>query len=380
MSPRSILFLHPSDEGYGADRILLATVLGLQRAGYRATVLLPLEPGDGWLSTRLAEHGVPVQRAELAVASRRRFRLRAIPRYVIALARARAEIRRRARAVDADVIHANTTAILVAAFVGRPGRARLVWHVHELVVSPRPVAWLLRVVPPLTADRVIAVSEAVRRHITPWARLRRRVVTVHNGLPRRVVPAPDASRFSTPTVAMVGRINRWKGQSVFVAAVAAIAGRFPAARFVIVGGPPPGEPERVDELRAQIAAAGLQSRIELRGPVPDGAALFDTAAIAVAPSIWPEPFGLVVLEAMQSGCAVVAADHGGPPELIDADVTGLLVPPGDVGALAAALARLLADPALGLRLGLAAQEAAATAFSEDAMVAGVEAVYRDLLR
>jgi glycosyltransferase involved in cell wall biosynthesis len=380
MRPPSILFLHPSDEGYGADRILLATVLGLRRAGYLTTVLLPREPGDGWLSTRLLEQGIGVHRVELAVASRRRFRPRAIPGYVLALMRTRAEIRRWARTVGADAIHANTTAILAAALVGRPGGARLVWHVHELVVSPPPVAWLFRLLPPLTADRVIAISDAVRDHLTPWRRLRRRVVTVHNGLPRRLVPPPDAVRFEHPIVALVGRINRWKGQAVFVEAISAIASRFPEARFVIAGGPPPGEPERVDELRAQIAEAGLDARIELRGEVPDGAALFDTAAIAVAPSVWPEPFGLVVLEAMQSGCAVVATNHGGTTELIEPGRTGLLVPPADPAALAAALAALLADPAMAIRLGQAAQQAAGTSFSEEAMVAGIEAVYRDLLR
>ena len=379
MTGPSILYVHPSDEAYGADRMLLAVVVGMQARGYRPTVLLPVDTAPGWLTAELRGHGIEVQRTELAVAARRRFRPLALPGYLVAVVRARAGIRRWARRVDARIIHVNTSAILAAGLVGRPGGARLVWHVHELVISPWAISWLMRLVPPLAADRVIAVSDAVRRHLTPWRWLRGRVVTVHNGLPARPSPSTDGDRFAAPIVALVGRINRWKGQAVFVSAIARFSDRFPTARFVIAGGPPPGEPERVDDLRRQVMAAGLEDRIELRGPVPDGAAIFDTAAVAVVPSIWPEPFGLVVLEAMQAGCAVIATNHGGAAELVEPGTTGILVPPGDAGALADAMAGLLADPEHGRVLGQAARAAATERFGEAAMLTGIEAVYRAVL-
>jgi glycosyltransferase involved in cell wall biosynthesis len=279
----------------------------------------------------------------------------------------------------ADVIHVNTSALLVGAILGRPGGARLVWHVHEIVVRPRPVAWLFRLAPPLRADRVIAISDAVRRHLTPLGRFHRRVTTVHNGLPLRP-PTPPADRHREPLVACVGRLNRWKGQADFLAAAALLAGRFPTARFLIAGDPPPGEPERLAELETQRRAAGLEDRVELAGFVEDGAAIFERAAVAVVPSLWPEPFGLVVLEAMQAGSAVVATDHGGAAEMIEHERSGLLVPPADPERLAAAIARILDNPAFGEALGTAARARAEREFGVAAMLDGIERVYDEVRR
>jgi glycosyltransferase involved in cell wall biosynthesis len=379
MTSLRILFVHASDEAYGADRMLHLVATGFRDRGHVPLVLLPADAEPGWLSARLEADGIAVERAELAVARRRYFQLRALPGVLRALRRARREVRAAALRHRADVIHVNTSALLVGAILGHPGGARLVWHVHEIVVQPRLVAWLFRLLPVLRADRVIAISEAVRRHLTPGGRFRRRVVTVHNGLPLRP-PAPAIDRHREPLVACVGRLNRWKGQADFVAAAGLLASRFPTARFLIAGDPPPGEPERLVELETQRRAAGLEDRVELAGFVEDGAAIFERAAVAVVPSLWPEPFGLVVLEAMQAGCAVVATDHGGAAEMIEHERSGLLVPPGDPERLAAAIARVLDDPAFGDALGAAARARAEREFGVAAMLDGIERVYAGLRR
>jgi glycosyltransferase involved in cell wall biosynthesis len=97
--------------------------------------------------------------------------------------------------------------------------------------------------------------------------------------------------------------------------------------------------------------------------------------VAVVPSIWPEPFGLVALEAMAAGRPVIASAAGALPEILGDGKAGVLVPPGDPGALRAALERLLGDPALRQRL---ADQAARRAreFGADAVVPRVEAAYR----
>jgi glycosyltransferase involved in cell wall biosynthesis len=374
-----VLFLHASDEAYGADRVLLEMALGLRERGWRPRVILPRDVAPGWLSAQLAEAAVPTQRLDLAVARRRYLDPMRLPAYLLALLRARAAIRHIARQRAPAVIHVNTSALLVAAILGRPARARLVWHVHEIVVRPLLLAWLFRVLPPLTADRVIAISEAVRRHLTPAGWFRDRVVRVYNGLPDRPT-APFAPLVgSRPVVAFVGRLNRWKGQDVFVEAAVKLVNRHPEARFVIAGDAPPGEERRVEELGTQIRDAGVDDRVELLGFVPDGAAVLDAAAIAVVPSVWPEPFGLTVLEAMRAGCATVATNHGGAAELIEDGRTGLLVPPADVESLAAAIGRLLDDPGLRARLGAAAREHVSATFGVERMLDDIEAVYRALL-
>jgi glycosyltransferase involved in cell wall biosynthesis len=254
-----------------------------------------------------------------------------------------------------------------------------VWQVHEIVVRPRGMAWLFRMLPPLTADRVIAVSEAVRTHLTPMGRFRRRVVTVHNGLPDRAsAPVADLRTEGRPLVAFVGRLNRWKGYDLFVEAVARIADRHATADFVIAGDAPPGEEWRTADLGQRLADAGLEGRVRTLGFVADGAAIADAADIVVVPSRWPDPFPTVVLEAMRAGTAVIASDHGGAPEMIADGVSGILVPPGDVVALADAIGRLIDAPEERARIGSAGRERVASRFTLQAMVDGVEQTYRDL--
>jgi glycosyltransferase involved in cell wall biosynthesis len=380
VSARKILFLHASDEAYGADRVFLEVVRGLTSRGRSAIVVLPSDTPPGWLSEQLDSLGVPVRRLDLAVARRRYLRPAGLPSYVLSLLKARRAIRRLAVAERARVIHVNTSALLVGGLIGRPGGARLLWHVHEIVVSPRPLAWLFRLVPPLTAYRVIAVSDAVRRHLTPGGRFRRKVITIHNGLPERT-PAPhEGIAGRGPVVAFVGRLNRWKGHELFVEAVGRLAPRFPDVRFVIAGGAPPGEAEREAALQQQLVAAGVADRVRWLGLVPDGAAVLEASDVAVVPSTWPDPFPTVVLEGMRAGCAVIASDHGGAREMIQPGVSGMLVPPGDALTLADAIARVLQEPGLRERLGRGARERFEREFRVERMVADVEAVYRGLER
>jgi len=100
--------------------------------------------------------------------------------------------------------------------------------------------------------------------------------------------------------------------------------------------------------------------------------------IGIVPSVWAEPFGLVVLEAMAAGRPVIASNIGGPADIVRDEETGLLVPPGDPRALRAALARLIADPALRARLGAAGQ-IRVNEFKAAAVLPRIEGAYRTLL-
>lgn len=379
---RSILFVHSADEAYGADRILLSQMVGLRDRGWRIRLALPDDLEPGWLSAAAEAAEIPVERLSLAVARRRYLRPAGLLAYAGALLRARRALRAIVRRDRPDIVHVNTSALLVAAILGRPSHTRLVWHIHEIVVRPRMMAWLFRVLPVLTADRVVAVSDAVRHHLVGGGSQGRRVVTVHNGLDARVA-APLASLVggSRPIVAFVGRLNRWKGYELFIEAVAKVAPIVPLARFVVAGDPPPGEEWRVSDLVERIHRAGLDSRVERLGFVPDGAAVFDAADIAVVPSTWPDPLPTVVLEAMRAGCAVIATNHGGAPEMIDvAAGAGILVRPSDASRLASAIGELLADEGRRKAMARAGQRQVAERFSTASMLDGLERVYLDVLR
>jgi glycosyltransferase involved in cell wall biosynthesis len=162
---------------------------------------------------------------------------------------------------------------------------------------------------------------------------------------------------------------------VLLTALPAVLARHPGARLVICGSGPM-EPE----LRRMAAALGVEHAVELVGWLDgDGvAAQLAAAQIVVVPSMWPEAFGLTCLEALASGRAVVASAVGGLPDLVRDGETGLLVPPGDSIALAAAVNRLAADEQLRRRLGRAGRALAAD-YTMDRHVAAVLAAYRDAL-
>ena len=170
-----------------------------------------------------------------------------------------------------------------------------------------------------------------------------------------------------------GRLEDVKGPQVVLAAMPAILAAHPGARLTVFGtGAMDGRLRRMaDELGIGPAVtwAGWSAPATM-------AATLAAADVAVVPSIWPESFGLTALEALAAGCAVVAADGGGLPDLVRPGETGLLVPPGDAPALAAAVLSLLADPALRARLAAAgtrlADRLTLTAYAD-----AVFAAYRD---
>lgn len=184
---------------------------------------------------------------------------------------------------------------------------------------------------------------------------------------RLLPPGVDLARFDVEpargaTVAFIGRLERSKGVRELVEAFAAVRRRHPDARLVMAGdGSERGWLE--------------QQEVELLGHVPaDGIpALLRSAALAVVPS-YGEPFGMTVLEAMAAGRAVVATDAGGPHHLV-VPGTGRLVPVGDVGALADAIASLLDAPDELAATGLAAREHVERNYSLDAMLDALEQVY-----
>jgi L-malate glycosyltransferase len=177
---------------------------------------------------------------------------------------------------------------------------------------------------------------------------------------------------------VVSRLTRQKGLEQFLEAAEILVSRFPDTRFVIVGYANPAEQEYENCLKALIDQRGLTSRVILTGLRRDVPSLLAAASVSVMPSL-NEALSNVLLESMAAGAPTVATRVGGTPEAIVDEVTGLLVEPGDASALAAAIQRMLLDPALARRLGDAARKAIEDRYSVDRMVRATEALYLDLL-
>ena len=245
-------------------------------------------------------------------------------------------------------------------------------------------------------DAVIANSEGTAAHVRatyPWAA--KRVTVVPRGVDmarfdpgavsRDRITAVRAAwnlREGERVVLLPGRIARWKGQVVFLEAMAKLKaeGRLHAAARPIIVGDAQGRFDYVDELRRAIAEQGLASIAALLDHTDDMPAAYAAADVVVSASTDPEAFGRVAAEASAMARPVVATDHGGARETVVPGETGLLVPPGDAAALADAVADLLSRPYAALaQMGMAGRAHIAAHYTLERMCAQTLAVYEKLL-
>jgi glycosyltransferase involved in cell wall biosynthesis len=293
---------------------------------------------------------------------------------VVALARRM----RGAALVHCHAHEANVTGRVAARLAGVPAVA----HLHNPFSAQRPGAgarWLERRLHGGTAA-VIGVSRAI---LDDWVAAtglpRDRLVELPNGVdPARFASPPTraevAARFDLPErepwVAMVARLAAQKDHATFVCAAARAGG---SARFLLIGD---GAPAQGEALLSLARAEGVGARLRWLGERADVDALLPHLAASVLATRY-EGFGLVAIEAMAAGVPFVGTRVPALEEVVGGDA-GLLVPPGDADALAAALARVLGDAALRERL-VAAGRARAARYSADAAARALAALYRRIL-
>jgi len=179
---------------------------------------------------------------------------------------------------------------------------------------------------------------------------------------------------------MATRLQRWKGVHVFLDAAAQVLNQIPEARFIIVGGTLFGlEQEYAAELRRRAEHLKLAGSVRFAGFRSDVIRFYGAADLVVHSSIEPEPFGMVLLEAMACAKPVVASNCGGPREVVMNGITGLLVPPKDAQQLAQAILTLLGDPDRRIRMGQAGAARVRACFSAERMVRELQAVYEGMV-
>jgi glycosyltransferase involved in cell wall biosynthesis len=275
-----------------------------------------------------------------------------------------------------DVLDANTArAAAYGAIATLWSRTPFVVHLRDLVdpdaLGRSGHALMVRLVLP-RADGLIANShatlESARRYLRPGVVTA--VIPSASGLVRGgTAPSGDGS---VRTVGMLARIDPWKGQHVLLEAFARVF-REGDVRLQFAGDALFGHEDHLDELRYRAETLGVGDRVDFLGHVGDIDELLSRWDIAVQASTRPEPLGQNVLQYLAGGRAVIAVDEGGPAEWIIDGTNGLLVPPRDVDALAAALERLDADPELRKRLATGA--AATPGLLDDAAVTEAHAEF-----
>jgi glycosyltransferase involved in cell wall biosynthesis len=381
--PRTLFVDHSGVMG-GAEHSLLDIVPAF--APHARVLLL----AEGPFREELQRRGMPVDVDALgaSAAVRKSGGLPSIAAVFDVIGAAR-RLARRAR--DFDVIYANSQkAFVVSAIAGRISGRRVVWHLRDILGPPhfsgpnvRVAVWLAN----RHASVVIANSRATAEAFVAAGGKATLVRVVHNGIDSapfdaisdaaaRTLRREAGAHEGMPLVVHVGRFHPWKGQQVLLRALALE----PRAQAWIVGAPLFGEEAFAAELRALATSLGLDSRVRFLGLRDDVPALLKAADIVVHSSIYPEPFGRVVVEGMLAGRPLIAADAGGVTEIVRNEETGLLVSPDDPRALGGAITRLINDPKLAASIAERGRTHARREFTRGAMVRGVVDAVAPLVR
>ncbi|MBK1712487.1 hypothetical protein CKO43_06795 [Rubrivivax gelatinosus] len=381
-----LLFVHAGAELYGADRILLELVGGLLQAGHECRVVLP---GDGPLRPALEGVGAVVGLHNLGVLRRRYFTPAGLLNRALRLKRAVAFISGLIRDHGIEVVHTNTTAVFAGALAARRCGVPHVWHVHEITTRPHWYAALVARLLERWSQQVVTVSDATRRHLCALnPALVAKTATVYNGIdPARAVGGVRGrvrESHGWPAdaivVGMIGRINWWKGQGTLVDSAAVLLARRDDLRFLLVGGVFAGEEALREQLLAQVGALGPRAAcVAVEDFRPDIADVLADIDVFVLPSIEPDPFPTVVLEAMAASKPIVAFGHGGVVEMVDGGRAGLLCPPVSAQALAQAIETLADSADERRRLGGLARQRVGERFTQRAFLDAFARVYRESL-
>ncbi len=388
VTPRRILYVQRPLGGGSAVSLFEAT-RRLDRERFSPVVVLPAE--SPWVE-RFGAIGVPTRHVDADGPRRERPRVPGPVRRILRSLGDDAEIAVRLadliRRERIDLVHhnnnlaANRASIAAAILTGRPQICHVRFFArYRTRVDRRLSQWV---------DRFVYISRAVERHCREALDLAAdRGIVLDNvfdlsgpvDADRRAVRASLGIPADAPVVTSVGRLVAWKGQDVVLRAAAEASLRHPELRCVIVGGPNPDDASRAFAFGLQrlAEAVGIGDRVVFAGHRDDADELMAASDVVVHSSTRPEPFGRTVVEAMASGTPVVASGAGGVLEIVQHPETGLLVPPGNPTAMADAISRLLAEPAMAAAMGQAASKAVRGRFGSAASVRALESLYANVM-
>jgi glycosyltransferase involved in cell wall biosynthesis len=364
-----IVITVPWWERLGGAEAMLHTILeGAQTSGHELELVF-FEDGPWPAELRAAGLRVEIVKAG---------RVRQLHRVAATVARLAALFRER----DPDVIlnWATKTQLYGSPAAVLAGMGdRIVWWQHAIAGRH----WLDLSANLLPARAIVCYSTAAasaQRRLWPH----RRTIVIPAGA-RPVVgstagSAPLQLARNVPIVGIVGRLQAWKGQDRLLRAQALLRAQGQPMHLVIVGGDSYGlSPGYAASLPALITQLGLQESVSLAGEVADAMPLIEQLDILVNASD-PEPFGIVLLEAMAAGVPVVAVDSGGPPDIVEHGRTGMLARSGDPVDLASALEPLLGSQALRRELGEAGRRSFMRDYTDEAVRKRFFTAMEDIVR
>jgi glycosyltransferase involved in cell wall biosynthesis len=344
---RTVLMANPSADVYGADLQLLESVVALRERGWRVVVVVP---SSGPLVSRLTALGAEVELLPFPVLRRADVSVRGVASLAGSSASAMTRMRRLVRRVRPDLVYVNTITLPWWLAVGRWCGLPTVCHVHEAEARDhRLVRQTLAA--PLALAHATIVNSSTTLDVTAAAApyLRRRLRLVHNGVRGPAsVPAPRRPR-GPFRMLVVGRLSPRKAPDVAIEATALLRAAGRDAVLELCGTPGPGHEAYFSQLCSRAESPDLGGAVSFIGYQSPIWPALDRADVLVAPSLG-ESFGNAVVEGQLARRPVIATAVQGHLETVEHGISGLLVPTQDPAALAAAVTRLMDEPATAVQL------------------------------
>ncbi|CAM1659748.1 D-inositol-3-phosphate glycosyltransferase [Streptococcus oralis] len=344
---KRILYLHAGAEMYGADKVLLELIKGLDHKEFEVHVILP---NDGVLVEALRQVGAQVSVLDYPILRRKYFNPKGIVDYIRSYNFYAKQIALYAQEHSIDMVHNNTAAVLEGIYLKRKFKLPLIWHVHEIIVKPKAISDFINMLMGRYADKIVTVSQAVANHIKQSPFIKdSQVKVIYNGVDNTVYYPMDASSIREKfdiaqdalVIGMIGRVNAIKGQNDFIEAVEPLLEKNEQAVAFLAGGVFHGEEWRLEELDKRIASSSVVSQIHRIDYYDKTSELYNMFDIFVLPSIKPDSLPTVVLEAMACSKPVVGYNNGGIAEMVVDDKSGYLVKPNRPQELSNAISLLL---------------------------------------
>lgn len=372
---KTILFIHQSAELYGSDKTLLYLVVNLDKNRFFPIVVLP---NSGPLKTELEKENIKVIIAPVLKLHRKMFNPSNLLKFFNDYFKGTKVINALKKDYKIDFIYSNTLAVLLGFFYCYFHGTKHIWHVHEIIESPSIFTKAFRFFLNNKTNTILIHNSIATSNF--W-NCKGNNQVIWNG----VAPFSDIKVEEKETIrktlfqsdseiilALVGRINRWKGQMLLLETFSKLIKTNPNIKLVYIGSAPPNQEHFLDDLNEKITNFNLVRNVKILPFQESINKIWQSIDIAVIPSTEPEPFGMVAIEAMMAKKPVVAANHGGLTEIVVHNKTGFLVEPNNPADLKKTLEKLIKNTELRTTFGENGYQRAIEKFSIEKYVQKIE--------
>lgn len=375
---KNILFIHQSAELYGSDKTLLLFLKGIDRTKFFPIVVLP---NEGPLKSELEKIGIQVIITPVLKLYRDIFTLKNSIIFVKEIFISISILNKLHKKHKFDLVYSNTLAVLLGSLFSKRNKIKHIWHVHEIIEHPKPIAWLFPKLLYYFSNQIICNSEATKRNIVNREKRNfTKAVVVHNGIQKNIISQNilNKSDFGYTendiVITLIGRISRLKGHKWILETYNEFFKNSRNIKILFVGSPVPNQEYYLHDIEDYIKANNLINQVKIIPFTLNLDSVWNVTDIALMPSTEKESFGLVAAEAMMASKPVIASNDGGLMEIVVNNNTGFLVEPKNKQALKIAIEKLIQNPELRKTFGNNGAQRIAENFSLEKYIQKIEGV------